>query len=46
MATHSGILAWTTLWTEEPGELSPNTVTLGVRMSTHEAGVGSTQLSP
>ena len=23
MATHSSILAWRSLWTEEPGELSP-----------------------
>ena len=46
MATHSSILAWTTPWTEEPGGLSPNTVTLGVRMSTQEPGMGSTQLSP
>ena len=46
MATHSSILAWTTQWTEEPGGLSPNTVTLGIRMSTQEPGVGSTLLSP
>ena len=46
MATHSSILTWTTRWTEEPGGLSPNTVTLGIRMSTQEPGVGSTLLSP
>ena len=46
MVTHSSILAWTTRWIEEPGGLSPNTVTLGIRMSTQEPGVGSTLLSP
>ena len=36
MATHSSILAWRILWTEEPGELQSMGVTKNwTRLSTH-----------